>query len=577
MEPQIRVLKFGSSVLRSEADLPAAVQEIYREWRRGAAVVAVVSAFGTTTDDLLKRAEQLGLPPSPGAVATLLATGEAAASALLTLALQRSGLPATLLDAHTARLATRGDLLDAELVGASSDRIRRALREGIVVIPGFVGRDASGRIAVLGRGGSDLTAVFLARELGGSCRLVKDVDGLYTSDPTHPGARRFATASWETALRVGNGVVQPKAIRLARDAGIVLEVTAAGPFAGTRIGPGPDRLAPPGSPLPPLRVALLGCGTVGGGVLERLLARPDLFHVTGVAVLDQDRVRRSGLQRRLLAAGPMALAGGDADVVVELLGGREPARRAVVRALEMGKSVVTANKALLAEEIDSLERLATRSGARLLASASVGGALPALEAVRRFAGRIRAVSGVLNGTSNDVLDRLAAGDSLNAAVAAAQAAGFAEADPALDLDGSDAAQKLSLLAREAFGVALRWSALPRLGITGLDRAMLDAVARHGRVVRLVARAERTASGLHASVRPQEVPRSHPFARALGAGNALRIETTDGEIIDIAAQGAGRWPTCEAVLADLYDLLAERHQRRRGSAAEETFEAEEGAA
>src|SRR5687768_16247766 len=143
MESQIRILKFGSSVLRSEADLPAAVQEIYREWRRGAAVVAVVSAFGTTTDDLLKRAEQLGLPPSPGAVAALLATGEAAASALLTLALQRSGLPATLLDAHTARLATRGDLLDAELVSASSDRIRRALRDSIVVIPGFVGRDSS--------------------------------------------------------------------------------------------------------------------------------------------------------------------------------------------------------------------------------------------------------------------------------------------------------------------------------------------------------------------------------------------------------------------------------------------------
>ena len=141
MEPQIRVLRFGSSVLRSEADLPGAVQEIYREWRRGAAVVAVVPAFTNTADDLLKRAEQLGLPPSPGAVAALLATGEAAASALLTLALQRSGLPATLLDAHTARLATRGDRLDAELVSASSDRIQRALRDSIVVIPGLAGRD----------------------------------------------------------------------------------------------------------------------------------------------------------------------------------------------------------------------------------------------------------------------------------------------------------------------------------------------------------------------------------------------------------------------------------------------------
>jgi homoserine dehydrogenase len=559
MESQIRVLKFGSSVLRSEADLPAAVQEIYREWRRGAAVVAVVSAFGTTTDDLLKRAEQLGLPPSPGAVAALLATGEAAASALLTLALQRSGLPATLLDAHTARLATRGDLLDAELVSASSDRIRRALRDSIVVIPGFVGRDSSGHTAVLGRGGSDLTAVFLARELGGSCRLIKDVDGLYTADPSHSGARRFATASWETALRVGNGVVQPKAIRLAQNAGIALEITSASPFAGTLIGPGPDRLAPPGHPLPPLRVALLGCGNVGGGVLERLLARPDLFRVSGVAVRDRERVRRSGLPRRLIAAGPVALAEGDADVVIELLGGREPARRAVIRALELGKSVVTANKALLAEEIDSLEHLAARRGAAVLYSASVGGALPALEAVRRLAGRIRSISGVLNGTCNHVLDRLAAGDSFETAVAAARTAGFAEADPALDLDGSDAAQKLALLAREAFGVTPRWDTMPRQGIAGLDRIALEALARRGRTVRLVATAERTQAGLRASVRPLEVSGSHPFAKTCGAGNALRIETTEGAVIDLAAQGAGRWPTCESVLADLYDLAAARQE------------------
>jgi homoserine dehydrogenase len=574
MESQIRVLKFGSSVLRSEADLPAAVQEIYREWRSGTAVVAVVSAFGSTTDDLLKKAEQLGLPPSPGAVATLLATGEAAASALLTLALQRSGLPATLLDAHTAHLATRGDLLDAELVSAASDRIRHALQTGIVVLPGFVGRDASGRTSVLGRGGSDLTAVFLARELGGACRLVKDVDGLYTADPAASGARRFATASWETALRVGGGVIQPKAIRFAREAGIELEITAPGAFGGTRIGSRPDRLAPLSRPVPPLRVALLGCGTVGGGVLERLLARPDLFRVTGVAVRDHERARGSGLSRRLLATGPMALAEGDAEVIVELLGGREPARRAVVRALKLGKSVVTANKALLAEEIESLSRLASRRGATLLYSASVGGALPALETVRRFAGRIRMISGVLNGTSNYILDRQAAGESFDAAVTAARAAGFAEADPTLDIDGSDAAQKLALLAREAFGVMPKWDTIPRLGIAGLAPSVLQAAAQRDRVVRLVAQVERTPAGLRAMVRPLEVSRDHPFAQATGAGNALRIETTGGEVIDLSAQGAGRWPTCESVMADLFDLAA---ARRVSAGAEELAEAEEGAA
>lgn len=282
-------------------------------------------------------------------------------------------------------------------------------------------------------------------------------------------------------------MIQPKAIRFAREVGIELEIAAPGAFAGTRIGPGPDRLAPIVPPVPPLRVALLGCGTVGGGVLERLLARPDLFRVTGVAVRDHERARGFGLSRRLLATGPMALAEGDAEVIVELLGGREPARRAVVRALELGKSVVTANKALLAEEIESLSRLAVRRGAKLLYSASVGGALPALETVRRFTGRIRRMSGVLNGTSNYVLDRQGAGESFDAAVTAAQAAGFAEADPTLDLDGSDAAQKLSLLAREAFGVTPRWDTIPRLGIVGLAPSLLEAAAQRGRVVRLVAR------------------------------------------------------------------------------------------
>lgn len=444
--PQIRVLELGSSVLRSEADLPHAVHEIYREWRAGHSVVAVVPGFAPAGDDLLKRAEQLGLPPQPGDLA-----------ASLTLALERSGLPFRLLD---PRQTTRFD----------------ELRHGIFVVSG-------------------------------------------TDLPTAPPA------------------CEPRK--------------------------------------PPLRVALLGCGTVGGGVLARLLARPRLFQVTGVAVRDLERAERSGVPRHLLVRDPAALVGIEADVVVELLGGVEPARSLLVRALELGRSVVTANKALLAEEIGPLSRLAARRGVSLRASASVGGALPALEAVRRAAasGRIQAISGVLNGTCNYILDRIGAGLSLDQAVAAAQEAGFAESDPLLDLDGSDAAQKLALLVREAFGTGLDWRRIPRRGLTGLDRSVLDAVARRGRAVRLVASCERTAAGLRASVQPLEVPLDHPFARARGADNALRIEHRSGEIADLTARGAGRWPTTEAVLADLYDLLAERRApagRRRPAA----FAAEE---
>jgi homoserine dehydrogenase len=304
-----------------------------------------------------------------------------------------------------------------------------------------------------------------------------------------------------------------------------------------------------GLPPDPLRVALLGCGTVGGGVLARLLARPDLFCVTGIAIRNLE-AERPGVPRSLLTQDVEGLAASDVDVVIELIGGREPARRAITRALERGRSVITANKLLLAEEIESLSRLAERHGAFLGYSASVGGALPALETVRRYAGRIRTFSGVLNGTCNFVLDRCSAGVSFAEAVAQAQAAGFAEADPELDLDGSDAAQKLSLLAREAFGVLLPWQRIPRQGILGLS-------IEKGQILRLVASCERIGGELRARVAPVELPASHPFAQAAGAGNALRIETVNGVVLDLAAPGAGRWPTCEAVMADLFELVAVR--------------------
>jgi homoserine dehydrogenase len=486
------VLKFGSSVLRSEADLPLAVHEIYREWRAGNRVLAVVSALGCTADDLLKRAQQLGLPPQREGLAALLGTGETAAAALLTLALDRAGIPATLLDPIQIGLITAdrdGDCLDADPVAVDVPRLRRELECAIVVVLGFAGRDRADRPTRLGRDGSDLTAPFLALELGASC---SDRSVL-----SHPAG-------------------------------------------------------------PPLRVALLGCGTVGGGVLARLLARPDLFRVTGVAVREPDRDRFPLIPRHLRSADPTALVERDADVVVELLGGREPARSLIARALEKGRHVVTANKALLADEVETLSALAARRGVSLRFSAAVGGALPALEAVRRAAaeGTVQSVVGVLNGTCNFVLDRCAAGATLAEAVALAREAGYAEADPTLDLDGSDAAQKLSLLAREAFGVDLPWKSIPRRGIADLDECAPAEALRRGRRVRLVAAVERVDGGLRASVQPVDLSPDHPFTWTVGAENALVVQLANGGRIELAARGAGRWPTTEAVMADLYDLTAE---------------------
>ena len=482
---QTSVLTFGSSVLRSDADLPLAVHEIYREWRAGRRVLAVVSALGCTSDDLLKRAQQLGLPPQREGLAALLGTGETAAAALLTLALDRSGLPATLLDPTQTGLITHGD----EIAAVDVPCLDHELERSIVVVPGGAGRCPAGRATLVD---SDLTARFLAGKLG-AC---------------------------------------------------------------------PDRVAPPGLAGPPLRVALLGCGTVGGGVLARLLALPTLFQVTGVAVRDLGRVREPAVPRRLLTDDPAALLARDADVVVELLGGREPAQWLIARALDSGCHVVTANKALLAGEVEDLSERARRRGVSLRFSAAVGGALPALEAVRRAAaaGRVQAITGVLNGTCNFVLDRCAAGASFAEAVTLARDAGYAEADPTLDLDGSDAAQKLSLLARGAFGVPLPWEGIPRRGIADLDERAATEAARRGRRLRLVASCERIEDGLRASVQPLDLLPDHPCAWTAGADNALVVQLEGGGQVRIAARGAGRWPTTEAVMADLYDVAAEKETR-----------------
>ena len=241
------------------------------------------------------------------------------------------------------------------------------------------------------------------------------------------------------------------------------------------------------------------------------------------------------------------------DVVIELIGGLQPAEAFIRTALCTGRAVVTANKALLAAKEKELYALAERSGASLRYSAAVGGALPALEAVERAPrGTIVRLRGVLNGTSNFMLEKMAGGDDFPAALTAARAAGLAEADPSLDLDGSDAAQKLALLIRSA-GVSLDWQAISREGISAVAAEFIRAARAAGGAVRLVAEAEFSARGVIASVRPQWLAADDALRNCPGAWNALEIIDRDGRREIIRGCGAGRWPTTEAVLADLNDI------------------------
>jgi homoserine dehydrogenase len=560
----ITVLKFGSSVLHDEGDLPRAVHEVYRHLRRGRKVIAVVSALGKTTDGLIARAKAWADRPDPAALAALLATGEATTVALLTLALERSGIPATPFDAARAGLTTKGDLLDADPVSLDVAAVRRALEaKPVLVVPGFLGRDASGATSLLGRGGSDLTALFLARTLGADeCRLLKDVDGVYDGDPNAPAlatgaqvARRYAELSWDAAEKIGGRIVQPKSLRFARESHLCFEVTAAAADVATVVGPGPTSYSQPVCAAGVVRVGLLGLGTVGLGVYRHLASQSDKFEVVRVAVRDIRKHAEEGVPLELLTNDPWEIVDSECDVVVEVMGGRRPAAALIVAALGAGKSVVTANKEILARHGARLERLGRKSGARLLFSAAVGGAVPVLETVRlaKEGGEIESVEGVLNGTTNFVLDGIADGLSTAEAVREAQRHGFAEADPTTDLDGSDAAHKLVLAAREAFGVEIRPEDVDRRGILELDAGAVRLARVSGSVVRLVASCRRTERGVEATVRPRVLAADHALAGVRREENRLIVTRKDGAVLTASGKGAGRWPTAEAVVADVLDL------------------------
>ena len=560
------VLKLGGSVLRDESSLPRAVHEIHRFRRLGYGVVAVVSALAGETDRLLARA----LGATPLGTAALAAGGEHRAAGLLGETLDRAGIGACVLTPASLGLLALGTPLASEPFEVDRARVHAALAlDRVAVVPGFSGLDAHGRTVLFGRGGSDLTALFLAAELGARCRLVKDVPGLFERDPDLPGPppRRYAEASFEDALATDGSILQHAAVRFARARGLAFDVAALGGACATRVGPGPSRFASAPAPVAgPLRVALLGLGTVGGGVWSLAQGLPHELEVVATLNRDTRRADALGVPRGLRAGDVHGAVRGAAQVVVECLGGREPALSAIAGALGSGRSVVTANKRVLAAHGDFLRGLARASGARLLASAAVGGAAPVLERIHglREAGAapLRA-RGVLNGTANFVLERLSRGAEIEVALADARARGLAEREPAAaasgrgqppglgrDLDGRDAGDKLLVLA-DVLGLRKPRLALEAPG-PGLAQRALDA-ARRGHRLRQVAEISRERGQPRARVRLLELTADDALHGVEGAGNAVVLTLPDGTRELVTGAGAGRWPTAESVVGDLLHL------------------------
>lgn len=569
------MLKFGGSVLTDESTLRRAVHEIHR-WRRDDyRVVAVVSALAGTTDALLGECQSLAGESADHAVAAVVAGGELHCASLLGLLLDRAGIPARVLSPSAVNLVAEGAALDADPVAVDAGAVLSATsRDHVVVVPGYVARDARGRTVVLGRGGSDLTALFLAARLHARrCRLVKDVDGLYAWDPALDGPRpaRYESATWQDALRTDGSIVQHKAVRCAERHGQSFELGALNTEHPTTVGEGPTRHGPSRAPRRPLRVALLGLGTVGGGVFELLRGLPELFQVTSVCVRDPKRPRTVDVDVGRLTTDPLEAVRG-ADVVVEAWGGTNPARQWVGHALAQGRHVVTANKALVASAGEDLAQLARQNACAFRYSAAVGGCLPLLERASVASSAVTLVRGVLNGTANFVLDGLEAGRSLEALLAEARELGFAERRGDRDLSGEDAADKLCVLA-SALG--------HRLAPESVERDVIDAAVEgrirrstSGTVLRQVSTL-RIGSGspdgehlrtprVQATVRLEELDAGDPLAAVRAEQNAAVLEHESGDRSFVAGRGAGRWPTAESVVGDLLDLARRRGARQESA-------------
>jgi len=321
----------------------------------------------------------------------------------------------------------------------------------------------------------------------------------------------------------------------------------------------------------PLRVAVLGAGTVGREVVRALLDHPDRLCaadgaplvLAGVACRDLARARAAGIPADLLTDAPAHLvAAADTDIVVELMGGDEPARTLIAAALGAGKPVVTANKHVV-------ETVARRAGVAFRFEAAVAGGIPVLGPLASdlAANEVARVRGIVNGTTNFILSAMARdGRSYPAVLADAQARGYAEADPAGDVEGDDAVNKLVILARLAFGRWLDPGSIGRRpptvrgwgspGIVGVTDSELDAASRVGLSIRLLATAARAGDGIAAAVLPTAVPADGSFGRTDGVTNRIEVTATPLGTVELSGPGAGGEATSSAVLGDLHAVARE---------------------
>jgi homoserine dehydrogenase len=317
------------------------------------------------------------------------------------------------------------------------------------------------------------------------------------------------------------------------------------------------------------KVAIVGLGTVGSGVAKLLLDHGDrtarhagrTLWLEKAVVRDLSKVRGCELPAGVLTENLAdVLEDQSIEVVAQLIGGLEPARSIMLQLLEAGKNVVTANKALLAEHGPELFDRARSLGRCIAFEAAVAGGIPIITNVSQClsANQVESIQGILNGTSNFIISKMdELGWSYADALAAAQQLGYAEADPTMDVDGSDAAQKLAILAHLAFGVRIRWDDIPKTGIDTLDIADLKFAKELGYRIKLIAHARLADGGLELSVAPTLIRIGEPLAEVRANYNAIKVVGDAVGDLFFHGQGAGQMPTASAVVADMIDVAVGR--------------------
>ena len=569
------VLKFGSSVLQNSSDTSTASHEIYRYVRDGYKVLAVVSAIGDETDALLKKVHDLYPNPSGVSKAFLLSTAEQQSAAFLNLKLEEIGIPSRPLDPREINFLAAGHVEDAIPINVNTGKLILLFEtHDVLVLPGFYAAHDESGIALLGRGGSDFSAIFLASQIGVGCRvrLLKDVDGLYERDPSleGPEPKRYSKVSWDQAIRVAGELVQEKAIEFAKERVQQIEVARCNDFKETLIGTeGPVYDKTPQKSLP-LKVGLLGLGTVGLETYKYLKVEENRFEVVGIAVRDLSKYKNFGIKKGLLKSNIDDILNKKPDIIIEVMGGLTFTLKILSKALKAGISIVSANKDLFSKYGDELREIANKGGGKISYSAAVGGSVPVLETIEKNSkgNSIKSLEGVVNGTTNFIIGLLEEGIPFDMALKKAQDKGFAEANPDNDILGWDAIFKLSLCAEAAFGGKPKSEDIYREGITKLTSHKLQELGIEGKTIRHVAKCWIEDGKINTSVNPETLDKTAFLSGATLEKNHVIITKSDGKKIFLKGSGAGAVPTATSVFADLLSFyraeLRERNEKLRGN-------------